>query len=200
MTAFVILAAIGWLTASIVAHYWWHQASYDQLTGLPNRGRLETRAMWARRRRRATVGLLLLDVDRFKQINDTFGHRAGDELLASFADRLRQATHRREVAVRLHGDEFAVWLGAVGPAAAARRADEVAAQLARPVQVAGVELVMTASVGHATAGRVRSGTLADLLHQADASMYSAKRSRPALPSLPVPAPASRLRDRGKDVA
>jgi diguanylate cyclase (GGDEF)-like protein len=199
MTAFVILAAIGWLTASIVARYWWHQASYDQLTGLPNRGRLETRATWARRRRCATVGLLLLDVDRFKQINDTFGHRAGDELLTAFADRLRQRTHRREVAIRLHGDEFAVWLGAVGPAAAARRADEVAAELARPVQVAGDELVMTASVGHA-AGSVRSSTLADLLHQADASMYTAKRSRPALPSLPVPAPASRLRDRGKDVA
>jgi diguanylate cyclase (GGDEF)-like protein len=139
--------------------------------------------------------LLLLDVDRFKQINDTYGHRAGDELLAVFAQRLHRATVGREVAVRLHGDEFTLWLGAVSPDAAARRADEVAADLARPVPIAGRELVMTASVGYACG----PAALADLLQRADASMYAAKRSRSALSSLPVTAPVSRPRDRGKDV-
>jgi predicted signal transduction protein with EAL and GGDEF domain len=95
----------------------------------------------------------------------------------------------------LHGDEFTLWLGAVGSDAAARRADEVAADLARPVPIAGREVVMTASVGYACG----PASLADLLQRADASMYAAKRSRSALSSLPVTAPVSRPRDRGKDV-
>jgi diguanylate cyclase (GGDEF)-like protein len=196
--AFVIVAALGWLTASLVARYWWHQAAHDRLTGLPGRSRLESRARRARRRRHITVGVLLLDLDRFKQINDTFGHRAGDELLTVVAARLRQATRCRETALRLHGDEFAVWLGAVDAAAAARRAAEVATQLARPVRIAGHELVVSASVGHATA-HVRS-PLPELLHRADASMYAAKRHHSELPTVATAPPALRPRDRGKDAA
>ncbi len=200
MTVFIVVASVGWLTASLVARYWWHRAAYDQLTGLPGRGRLETRARWARCRRRASIGVLLLDLDRFKQINDTYGHRAGDELLAAVAERLRAATHRRESAVRLHGDEFAVWLGPVDEAGAARRAAEVAEKLTHPLRVAGVDLVVTASVGHAAAP-AHAATLSELLHRADASMYAAKHDgRSDLPSLPTAPVTSRPRDRRKDVA
>ncbi|MEU6643208.1 GGDEF domain-containing protein [Saccharomonospora sp. NPDC046836] len=195
--ALTVLAVCGWLIPSVVARHWWRQAAFDQLTGLPNRGRLERLAARARRRR-ATVGVLLLDVDRFKQVNDTYGHRVGDELLTAFADRLAHATDRRETAIRLHGDEFAVWLGAARSDEAARRAVEVAAELSRPVVVAGHELVMTASVGHAT-GPARA-PLAELLHAADTAMYAAKRAGRAVPNLPAAEPAPRLRDHGKDAA
>lgn len=196
-TTFVVLAGLGWLIASAVARYWWRQAAFDQLTGLPNRSRLEALAARARRRR-GHVGVLLLDVDRFKQINDTYGHRAGDELLTAFAGRLRRAARRREVAIRLHGDEFVVWLGSALPQDTASRAAEVSAELSRPLVVAGHELVMTASVGHASGP---AGTpLPDLLHAADAAMYAAKRTRHSVPSLPATAPTPRLRDHGKDIA
>ncbi|OZM72658.1 GGDEF domain-containing protein [Amycolatopsis antarctica] len=191
-----VVTAAGWLAASGTARYWWHRALFDELTGLPGRARLNTAARRAARRG-ARVGVLLLDVDRFKAINDTHGHRAGDALLTVIATRLNAATGRGEVAIRLHGDEFAVWLAATTPTAAARRAREVSAALARPVVVEGRELTVTASVGHAT-GRARD--LAGLLHAADQSMYATKRDRTAIATLPGGPGQTRLRDARKDVA
>ncbi|ASR33852.1 hypothetical protein BAY61_01335 [Prauserella marina] len=198
MTTTVLVAVLAavWLVPVFVARYWWRRTAFDQLTGLPNRSRLE--ALAGRARRGRSVGVLLLDVDRFKQVNDTHGHRVGDALLAAFAHRLHAATTRREVAVRLHGDEFAVWLGATRSDAAARRAAEIAEALSRPVTVAGRELVMTASVGHATGP---GGTpIAELLHAADTAMYAVKRARHVVPGLPTTESAPRLRDHGKDAA
>ncbi|SNR29172.1 diguanylate cyclase (GGDEF) domain-containing protein [Haloechinothrix alba] len=194
-----LVPTLGLLAAAGAARYWHRQARYDPLTGLPGRDRLRTLARRARPRS-GPVGVLLLDVDRFKQVNDTYGHRAGDALLTVIARRLRAATGRGEVPVRLHGDEFAVWLGRTDPEASARRAREVARALTRPVCVDGHQLVVTASVGHTTSSYADTVSLAELLHQADQAMYRAKHQRHTLASLPTTAPADRLRDLRKDAS
>lgn len=195
-TVLTITLAIAWLAASATARYWWWRASHDRLTGLPGRELLEARARracW-----RASVGVLLLDLDGFKQVNDTFGHRVGDELLVTVAARLRRAVRRGETALRLHGDEFAVWLGALDATTAAQRAAEVAAALAEPLHLDGQPLAVTASVGHAV-GDARRGGLGDLLHTADQAMYVAKRAA-RLSRIAAATPASRLRDQRGEVA
>ncbi|HJQ46894.1 MAG TPA: GGDEF domain-containing protein [Amycolatopsis sp.] len=186
-TVAAIAAVPGWAPSTVRAMRLRRRLQTDALTGLSNRDALAC----AFRRTGGEVGLLLLDVDRFKQINDTYGHRVGDKLLMALASRLRRAAREGEVVIRLHGDEFVVWLGNITTAHAARRADEVASAIARPLVVAGDELVVTASVGHATG----TTSLADLLHDADEAMYAAKRARAAVTGLPV-APRLRLRDKG----
>ncbi|WP_028851690.1 diguanylate cyclase domain-containing protein [Thermocrispum municipale] len=93
-TVLTITLAIAWPAASATARYWWWRASHDRLTGLPGRELLEARARracW-----RASVGVLLLDLDGFKQVNDTFGHRLSRIAAATPAGRLRD--QRGEVA------------------------------------------------------------------------------------------------------
>ncbi|NKQ53551.1 GGDEF domain-containing protein [Amycolatopsis sp. K13G38] len=188
LTAVAAIAAVpGWALSTVRAVQLRRRLLTDPLTGLSNRDAL------ARVFNRAggEVGLLLLDVDRFKQINDTYGHRIGDMLLMALADRLRRVTREGEVAIRLHGDEFAVWLGKTTAAHAARRAEDIANAIARPLVISGQDSVVTASVGHATG----TTTLTVLLHEADQAMYAVKRSRAAVTRVPV-APRLRLRDKG----
>lgn len=144
---------------------------FDTLTGLPNRRALQA-AMTERApdRRRA---LLLLDLDRFRTVNDALGHGAGDRLLTRVAGRLAAAVPAHDLVVRLGGDEFAVLATRVeGPAAARRIAQHLAETLSRPFLMDGTPIEVSASIGIALqSGRRDGGTL---LREAEAAMYEAK--------------------------
>ena len=142
----------------------------DPLTGLGNRTALYART---RRARRGLVGLVMIDLDAFKAINDTHGHDFGNKVLATVASHLAEATRPGELPVRLHGDEFAVWLGRQPhPGAAEQRADEIATALAEPHWVDGHRMCVLGSVGIALAPA--STSTSDLLGQADEHMYQVK--------------------------
>ena len=154
----------------------------DHLTGLVNRKAFEealTASLAAARPAREpelNVGVLLIDLDGFKQVNDTLGHDSGDQVLQEVARRLEQAVGDRDTAARLGGDEFAVVLGQP------RTADEVTAlagrlrdALVRPFVLDGAPRFVGASVG-VSLHPEHAATAEDLLRQADAAMYQAKRN------------------------
>src|SRR5690606_21685888 len=98
-------------------------AQFDQLTALPNRALLEDRfevTLSLARREQQPLALLYLDLDRFKQVNDSFGHGVGDALLQAVAERLRSAVRESDTVARIGGDEFVVLLGGATPAQAAQ--------------------------------------------------------------------------------
>lgn len=157
-----------------------HQAYHDHLTGLPNRvaflaqvqSVLEPSASRGR-----LLSVLLLDVDRFKLVNDSFSHELGDRLLVEMADRLRSSVRPGDYVARVGGDEFTVLLtGLHSLDEAGRVADRISAALRAPFTIAGRELVVTASIGITGANDVGSSALeaGDLLRQADLAMYVAK--------------------------
>ena len=157
-----------------------HQALHDQLTGLPNRALLQrrtTEALAQAARSGSQSGLLLLDLDRFKEVNDTLGHPLGDGLLEVVARRLARSVRPGDVVARLGGDEFAVLLPAVRTGAAAREvAARLRAALAEPVRLEGMSLQVEASVGIALFPG-DGGTVEVLLQRADVAMYLAKERR-----------------------
>jgi diguanylate cyclase (GGDEF)-like protein len=128
-----------------------HLAEYDQLTQLPNRQLLADRLAQAVARARRSGGrcaLLLLDVDRFKLINDSLGHEIGDQVLAQTARRIRSGRRDEDTAARLGGDEFAVLLPEIDSAQdAVQVANRILAGLSLPTQVHDREVIVTASVG-----------------------------------------------------
>ncbi|MGY1780869.1 putative bifunctional diguanylate cyclase/phosphodiesterase [Geodermatophilus sp. SYSU D01036] len=149
------------------------QGLHDPLTGLANRTRLlqTTAALLARRT--GPVSVLFLDLDDFKDVNDTRGHAAGDVLLTTVSDRLRACVREGDEVGRLGGDEFAVVVDG-GADEAAAVGERVLAALAEPVDVGGRPLAVHVSIGvadTATAGDRRPGTL---LRNADLAMYRAK--------------------------
>jgi diguanylate cyclase (GGDEF)-like protein len=150
------------------------QARTDELTGLPNRRALyeQTERLLAEARPDAPVALLLLDLDRFKEINDSLGHAAGDELLVLVGRRARAALHGRGVVARLGGDEFAIVLPGTTEAAARDVAEEVRRALAGGFQVDTVTLHVDASIGIGLAESDTTRT--ELLRCADIAMYEAK--------------------------
>jgi diguanylate cyclase (GGDEF)-like protein len=154
-----------------------HQAFHDPLTDLPNRALLSERLTAALARVNGgpgAVSLLLLDLDRFKLINDTLGHQAGDALLVTVAERLRGSVRPADTVARLGGDEFTILLeGVAGPAEAEEVADRITEALALPIDLSGRAVVVTTSIGIAyrEAGHA-SG--ADLLRDADVALYQAK--------------------------
>ncbi|WP_344856883.1 putative bifunctional diguanylate cyclase/phosphodiesterase [Planomonospora alba] len=158
-----------------------HQAMHDGLTGLPNRKllvlRTEEALAEARSRPGERVGLLLLDLDRFKEVNDTLGHPVGDRLLQTVAHRLTHSVRPGDVVARLGGDEFAVLLPSVRDAAAAR---EVAARLrvalTEPVRLEGMTFDLDASVGIALHPD-HAPDFELLLQRSDVAMYLAKEGR-----------------------
>ena len=156
-----------------------HLAHHDSLTGLPNRIRLKQRVEGALASPggRGAGTLLLIDLDRFKEINDTLGHHVGDVLLAGVARRLEAELcdgSGCEVA-RLGGDEFAIWLPeAVDLLAAERSAGRALAALTAPFEVGGYRLEVGASIGIAIAP-VHADSPSGLLRCADVAMYAAKR-------------------------
>lgn len=154
-----------------------HEALHDELTGLPNRAFLfkktsETLVEAARSGGR--VGFLLLDMDRFKVVNDTLGHAAGDRVLRVIAHRLAHSVRPGDMVARLGGDEFAVLLPAVKPGTTAREvAVRLRSEVAEPIGVEGMTFQIEPSVG--IAFYPEDASEADLLVQrADVAMYLAK--------------------------
>jgi len=156
-----------------------HQAMHDALTGLPNRVLLRDRleqALRALARDGTRLALLLLDLDRFKWVNDTLGHQTGDALLREVAARLAGAVRASDTVARLGGDEFAVLLPEADAEGAARVAHALHRALDAPVVVDGQALRAEISVGGALAPAHGADPDA-LLRRADAAMYVAKRRR-----------------------
>jgi diguanylate cyclase (GGDEF)-like protein len=154
-----------------------HQAYHDSLTGLPNRALILDRIgqMMARARRNNTcVAALFLDLDNFKDINDTLGHRSGDELLAEVGKRLSGVLREGDTVGRLGGDEFVILTeGLPQPGAVEGVAERILAALEPPFEISGsdIPLAITASVGIATGDR---STPDELLRDADIALYEAK--------------------------
>jgi diguanylate cyclase (GGDEF)-like protein len=153
-------------------------AMHDGLTGLVNRASfleyLERAVARVQRRPDRAVGLLFLDLDRFKQVNDSLGHLAGDRLLASIARRLQGCVRPGDVLARLGGDEFAVLLDDIrDPTDATRVAERMQEVLHMPFLSEGTEIVVSASIGIAFGGIGLEGP-EDLLRDADLAMYRAK--------------------------
>ena len=154
-----------------------HRAVHDPLTGLPNRllflDRLGQAAERQRRRRDTLTAVLALDLDRFKLVNESLGHRAGDELLAAAAPRLKQVVRSADTVARFSGDEFGILLEDIaGEQDAIDMAERIAGVFARPFVLDGNEHFVTASIGIALAeGGERAE---DLLRDAGAAMHRAK--------------------------
>ena len=157
-----------------------HRSLHDTLTGLPNRALLADRfeqALRSSEREGTRVGLLLLDLDRFKEVNDTFGHHYGDELLLQIGTRLTSTLRGADTVARLGGDEFAVLLPGVGHVEDATRvAAALQSALAGQFHVAGVDLDVEASIGVAVSGEHSCDPIA-LMRHADIAMYVAKTQR-----------------------
>ncbi|ARU32128.1 hypothetical protein CAP31_10830 [Sulfuriferula sp. AH1] len=162
-------------------------ARYDSLTGLANRNALFEELDYAvanAERRRTEVALLFMDLDRFKNINDTLGHAMGDKLLQEFAQRIRNSVRQEDFVARLGGDEFTVLLqGDHATQSAAAVAQKVLDAMRMPVLLQGHEYVVSGSIGIAAFNGAVSQTLGndladstqELMRQADTAMYRAKR-------------------------
>jgi diguanylate cyclase (GGDEF)-like protein len=154
-----------------------HQAMHDALTGLPNRTNLFERLEEALivRGPDESVGVLLMDLDRFKDINDALGHDTGDEVLRLVARRIRAALDEHATVARLGGDEYAVVLPHLRDVEdALALAHEIRSRLAAPLPVAGMALEVGGSIGIAMAP-AHGTDAATLMKRADISMYEAKR-------------------------
>ena len=153
-----------------------HQATHDSLTGLPNRtlvlDRL-TQALARSRRKAEQVAVVFVDLDRFKMVNDTLGHRIGDRVLETVASRLRTIVRPADTVGRLAGDEFVVVCEDIGDGIdVVPLAERLAESLAQPMDIEGREVVITASIGIAHDSGRR--TAEDLLRDSDVAMYRAK--------------------------
>ncbi len=154
-----------------------HQSFHDSLTGLPNRMLLRDRlgqATTRRPRQRAMMAVLFIDLDHFKDVNDTLGHAAGDRLLQDVAERLAGCVRDGDTVARLGGDEFVILLtGLQQVQDVALAADKIVAAVATPCHIEGRELIVWPSVGIAVFPD--DGTDPDtLLRNADTAMYHAK--------------------------
>lgn len=157
-----------------------HNAFHDALTSLPNRAlfmdRLERALLVANRRPGYRFAVLFVDLDRFKLVNDTLGHRAGDELLQAVARRLEMCVRQEDSVARFGGDEFAILLDAINDVSDATRvADRILHELSLPFQIGRREVVCSASIGITlSVSGYESGD--EVLHDADTAMYRAKSS------------------------
>ncbi|BCB80631.1 hypothetical protein GCM10022251_02240 [Phytohabitans flavus] len=152
-------------------------AAHDALTGLANRRQLLEHGteLLANRHVDGVIALVLVDLNHFKEVNDTLGHAAGDRVLVEVASRLRREARSDDLVARLGGDEFAVLItGLPAPAIAAHRAEGLLAALHEPMSLDGMRISVEASGGIAVAPS--SGGMSELLRRADVAMYQAKRS------------------------
>jgi diguanylate cyclase (GGDEF)-like protein/PAS domain S-box-containing protein len=155
-----------------------YRALHDPLTGLPNRALVIDRlsqTFASGRRHSLSSAVLFIDLDRFKSVNDSLGHAAGDELLVEVANRLGVGRRAVDTVARLGGDEFVVVLHDVADdTAAVDTARAIVADLRRPFVVHGRELLVTASIGLSITKGTEDVDAEVVLHEADAAMYDAK--------------------------
>ncbi|WP_239117945.1 putative bifunctional diguanylate cyclase/phosphodiesterase [Paractinoplanes ferrugineus] len=154
-----------------------YDAAHDPLTGLANRRELYERAdeYFAGRTEDGVVALLLIDLNHFKEVNDTLGHAAGDAVLREVARRLDDAAAPGDLVARLGGDEFAVLLvNLLTPALATHRAEQMLSALETTLEVEGMQITVEAAGGIALAPG--SGGINELMRRADVAMYQAKRA------------------------
>jgi diguanylate cyclase len=152
-----------------------HLALHDSLTGLPNRALFQDRtehALAAARRAGRQVAVMFVDLNRFKDVNDTLGHHYGDLLLAQVAGRFTATLRAGDSVARLGGDEFAVLLGATSRGEAIAAADRLTRALQKPFDVRDIMLDVEASIGIAMAGPETD--VETVLRHADVAMYEAK--------------------------
>jgi diguanylate cyclase (GGDEF)-like protein/PAS domain S-box-containing protein len=155
-----------------------YQALHDALTGLPNRSllmeRLELAIHRAERSEHYHFAVLFMDLDRFKVINDSLGHLAGDQLLIIIAQRLRSTLRSTDLAVRLGGDEFVILLEEItGISAVVHLAERILSELQKPMTIQGREVYSTSSMG-IVIGQPHYTQASQLLRDADIAMYRAK--------------------------
>jgi len=151
-------------------------AFYDDLTGLPNRSLLHAQAdqaITAAGHNAQMLAVMFIDLDRFKQVNDSFGHPGGDELLRTIARRLQEETGPMDIVGRLAGDEFVVLLNPCDLIAASERSERILRVLGQPLQLGDVEIRPSASIGISVYPH-DGGNMDALLHHADVAMYQAK--------------------------
>jgi diguanylate cyclase (GGDEF)-like protein len=156
-----------------------YQALHDQLTGLANRVQFTTglrAAVHDAREQCQEVSLFYVDLDRFKPVNDEFGHDVGDALLAAVGDRLMGCARATDIVARLGGDEFAILVAAQSADALAHLPDRIEAAFARPFRVAGQVIRLGASVGRSVFP-ADADDAETLLRHADAAMFEVKRTR-----------------------
>ncbi|WP_051221909.1 putative bifunctional diguanylate cyclase/phosphodiesterase [Conexibacter woesei] len=156
-----------------------HQAFHDPVTGLPNRALFVERvrhALARSRREQRGIGIVFVDLDDFKIINDSLGHAAGDEVLNQVAQRLALSIRASDTAARFGGDEFAVLLEDIeGVQEAADAAERIMEAIAAPLTAAHKELAVRCSLGITIAAEDGSADADELIRDADAAMYIAKR-------------------------
>ena len=157
----------------------WQQANFDPLTLLPNRRLFEDRlavAIKTQRRHGQHVALLFMDLDHFKEVNDTLGHEAGDKLLVQAGTRLLSCVRSTDTVARLGGDEFTVILSELDHAAAAEKvAQNIVSAMGKPFDLDGHPAQLSVSIGIALCPQ-DADNLTDLLQLADQAMYVAKRA------------------------
>lgn len=155
----------------------WNQANFDRLTGLPNRhmflDRLE-QSLYKAQRTNTRLGLMFLDLDRFKEVNDTLGHEMGDLLLAQAAERLKKCVRESDTVARMGGDEFAILLDNLAEASDATMiAQHILQKISMPFQLGDDSVFVSCSIGITFYPEDASESAA-LLKHADQAMYAAK--------------------------
>ncbi len=155
-----------------------HNAQHDPLTGLPNRLLLEDRAQQAllrARREKDLVALFTIDVDHFKQVNDTFGHMVGDEVLIAIAQRLKSRVREADTLARTGGEEFMLIVGGIRSEIGARKFASILLDIfLHPIKLAGHEIKTSISIGVALFPE-DGDTLEEIRKQSDKALYQAKR-------------------------
>ncbi len=156
-----------------------HQAFHDPVTALANRALFNERvrhALARTRREDSALAVIFLDLDDFKTINDSLGHAAGDRVLLEVAKRLATSIRVSDTAARFGGDEFAILLeDPTGPQDAAEIAERIIEELKKPLQIEGKEIVVQASLGISIVDQPSALDADELIRNADAAMYIAKR-------------------------
>jgi diguanylate cyclase (GGDEF)-like protein/PAS domain S-box-containing protein len=150
-----------------------HLASHDALTGLPNRSLLQESLDYALREGgEGNLALLYMDLDRFKEVNDIYGHRVGDQLLVAVSERLMACVRTSDVLARIGGDEFVLFVDSAESETASELARRIIAAVSAPYNLEGHQLVIGISIGIAIAGKNTNSD--SLLAQADLALYRSK--------------------------